>query len=224
MVGGAASLAQFRPRLRRRARGAGLSRHPRRRRPRHRRHADQAQARRRLQRAARPFGEDGTIQGLLEILRIPYTHSGVLASALAVREGPRQDGDEGGGHSGRRTASSSIATKPRARHALEPPYVLKPVNEGSSLGVVIVHAGRSHPPQEVGRDDWPYGDRLLAEKFVAGKELTCAVMGDRVSRHHRNSAGFRSLSTATTRNTRRAAPSTSFRRNLNRIFTMKFKT
>ena len=66
------------------------------------------------------------------------------------------------------------------RHALEPPYVLKPVDEGSSFGVVIVKEDRAHPPQEVGRDDWPYGDRLLAEHFVDGKELTCAVMGDRV--------------------------------------------
>jgi D-alanine-D-alanine ligase len=124
-------------------------------------------------------GEDGTIQGVLEILRIPYTHSGVLASALAaekdlakvvlaaagvpVPEGVTVD---------RREAAR--------RHVLEPPYVLKPVNEGSSLGVVIVKEGRTHPPQEVGRDDWPYGDRILVERFVDGKELTCAVMGDRV--------------------------------------------
>jgi D-alanine-D-alanine ligase len=65
------------------------------------------------------------------------------------------------------------------RHVLEPPYVLKPLNEGSSFGVVIVKKDRAHPPQEVGREDWPYGDRLLAERFVDGKELTCAAMGDR---------------------------------------------
>src|SRR5208282_678878 len=65
------------------------------------------------------------------------------------------------------------------RHALEPPYVLKPISEGSSLGVVIVKEDRAHPPQEVGREDWPYGDLLLAERYIAGKELTCAVMGDR---------------------------------------------
>ena len=65
------------------------------------------------------------------------------------------------------------------RHVLAPPYVLKPVSEGSSFGVVIVKEGRTHPPQEVGRPDWPYGDRLLAEKFVDGLELTCAVMGDK---------------------------------------------
>ncbi len=66
------------------------------------------------------------------------------------------------------------------RHAMAPPYVLKPICEGSSFGVVIVKEDRAHPPQEVGRDDWPYGDALLAEKFVDGKELTCAVMGERV--------------------------------------------
>jgi D-alanine-D-alanine ligase len=65
------------------------------------------------------------------------------------------------------------------RHALPPPYVLKPVAEGSSFGVVIVKDGRSHPPQEVGREDWPYGDELLAERFIEGKELTCAVFGGR---------------------------------------------
>ena len=57
--------------------------------------------------------------------------------------------------------------------------MLKPVSEGSSFGVVIVKEDRAHPPQEVGREDWPYGDRLLAERYVAGKELTCAVIGDR---------------------------------------------
>ena len=60
------------------------------------------------------------------------------------------------------------------------PTVLKPVAEGSSFGVVIVKDGRSHPPQEVGREDWPYSDELICERFIAGKELTCAVMGERV--------------------------------------------
>jgi D-alanine-D-alanine ligase len=124
-------------------------------------------------------GEDGTIQGLLEILRIPYTHSGVLASALAMEKDLAKVVLKAAGIP---VAHSVVVDRRDAAraHALEPPYVLKPVSEGSSFGVVIVHAGRSHPPQEVGRDDWPYGDRLLAEKFVAGKELTCAVMGDRV--------------------------------------------
>jgi D-alanine-D-alanine ligase len=125
------------------------------------------------------FGEDGTIQGLLEILNIPYTHSGVLASALAMKKDlakvvlkaagvPVADGVTIDRHEAAR------------RHAIDPPYVLKPVSEGSSFGVVFVKGDRAHPPQEVGRDDWPYGDELMAERFVDGKELTCAAMGDRV--------------------------------------------
>ncbi|MEA2857225.1 MAG: D-alanine-D-alanine ligase, partial [Methylobacteriaceae bacterium] len=65
------------------------------------------------------------------------------------------------------------------RHVLPPPYVVKPVNEGSSVGVIIVKEDRSHPPQELTREDWPHGHTVLVEKFVAGRELTCAVMGAR---------------------------------------------
>ncbi len=124
-------------------------------------------------------GEDGTIQGVLEILRIPYTHSGVLASALAMQKDLAKTVLAAAGVP---VAHGIVIDRREAarRHALEPPYVLKPVSEGSSFGVVIVKEDRAHPPQEVGRADWPYGDALLAEKFVAGKELTCAVMGDRV--------------------------------------------
>jgi D-alanine-D-alanine ligase len=124
------------------------------------------------------FGEDGAIQGLLELLRIPYTHSGVLASALAMRKDRAKIVLAAAGVP---VAESVTVDRREAarRHVLPPPYVLKPVSEGSSFGVVIVKKGRSHPPQEVGRDDWPYGDELLAERYVAGKELTCAVMGDK---------------------------------------------
>jgi len=123
-------------------------------------------------------GEDGTIQGVLEVLRIPYTHSGVLASALAMEKDLAKIVMQAAGVPVAHGVTIDRHEAAR-RHALEPPYVLKPVNEGSSFGVVIVKQGRTHPPQEVGRPDWPYGDRLLAEKFVAGLELTCAVMGDR---------------------------------------------
>src|SRR6516165_7478225 len=115
------------------------------------------------------IGEDGTIQGVLEILRIPYTHSGVLASALAAQKDLAKIVLQAAGI----PAPYGIVVdrhEAARRHALEPPYVLKPVSEGSSLGVVIVRDGRSHPPQEVGRDDWPYGDKILAERFVDGKE------------------------------------------------------
>ena len=125
-----------------------------------------------------PAGEDGTIQGLLEILKIPYTHSGVLASALAMHKErakvvmraagvPVPEG---------RVVNRHVAAK---SHVLPPPYVLKPVSEGSSMGVIIVRDGRSHPPQILGSEEWVYGDEVLAETYIAGRELTCAVMGDR---------------------------------------------
>ena len=125
-----------------------------------------------------PAGEDGSIQGVLEILRIPYTHSGVLASALAMRKDLAKVALQAAGVP---VAPGLTVDRHEAalRHALEPPYVLKPVSEGSSFGVVIVKQDRAHPPQEVGREDWPYGDQLIAERFVDGHELTCAVMGDR---------------------------------------------
>ena len=125
------------------------------------------------------FGEDGTIQGVLEILGIPYTHSGVLASALAAQKDLAKLVLQAAGVPVPYGVTVDRHEAAR-RHALEPPYVLKPVNEGSSLGVVIVKEGRAHPPQEVGRDDWPYGDLILAEHYVHGKELTCAAAGDRV--------------------------------------------
>jgi D-alanine-D-alanine ligase len=123
-------------------------------------------------------GEDGTIQGILETIGIPYSHSGVLASALAIHKElaktvlaaagiPVPEG---------RVVSRSEAAK---SHVLAPPYVIKPINEGSSVGVFIVTEAHAHPPQELTRDDWAYGEELLVERYIPGKELTCAVMGDR---------------------------------------------
>lgn len=122
-------------------------------------------------------GEDGMMQSVLEILQIPYSHSGVLASALAMDKAqariimaahgvPVADG---------RTVSRFEAAK---EHVLPRPYVLKPVAEGSSVGVFIVREDMDHPPQELTRDDWTHGDLLLAERYIPGLELTCAVMGD----------------------------------------------
>ena len=120
-------------------------------------------------------GEDGTLQGILEILRIPYSHSGVLASALAMQKDKAKLVMAAAGvpvaHG--LTVSRLDAAK---RHILPPPYVVKPVNEGSSVGVIIVRQDRSHPPQELGRKDWPYGDEVLVETFIPGRELTCAVI------------------------------------------------
>ena len=63
-------------------------------------------------------------------------------------------------------------------HAMKPPYVVKPPNEGSSLGVLIVKADAKHPPQELFSDEWPYGDIVMVERYVPGRELTCAVIGE----------------------------------------------
>jgi D-alanine-D-alanine ligase len=122
-------------------------------------------------------GEDGTLQGILEILAIPYSHSGVMASAVAMQkdiakellraaEVPVPEGI---------VASRFDAAK---SHLLPPPYVVKPIAEGSSVGVFIVTEAHPHPPQELYRDDWAFGDRVIVEKYIAGKELTCAVMGE----------------------------------------------
>lgn len=121
------------------------------------------------------YGEDGTIQGVLEILGIPYTHSGVLASSLAIRKDKAKMVVAAAGVPVAKgvTVSRFEAAK---RHALPPPYVIKPIDEGSSVGVVIVKKGREHPPQEIARPDWPCGETMLAETFIAGRELTCAVI------------------------------------------------
>jgi D-alanine-D-alanine ligase len=123
-------------------------------------------------------GEDGTMQGILEILRIPYTHSGVLASALAMDKPVAKQVMAAAGIPIPEGRVISRAEAAKA-HALTRPYVLKPVAEGSSVGVFIVTEEHAHPPQELTRPDWAFGDELLAERFIAGLELTCAVMGER---------------------------------------------
>jgi D-alanine-D-alanine ligase len=122
-------------------------------------------------------GEDGTIQGILEILRIPYTHSGVLASALAMDKPAAKIVMAAAGVPVPEGVVVSRAAAAKA-HVIKPPYVIKPPAEGSSVGVFIVHADHAHPPQELSRPDWPYGEQVLVERYVAGLELTCAVMGE----------------------------------------------
>ncbi len=125
-----------------------------------------------------PYGEDGTIQGILEVLGIPYTHSGVLASAVAMNK-PMAKTVMAAAGVPVPTGTTVTRTEAARAHVMAPPYVLKPVAEGSSYGVFIVGEDQQHPPQELTRPDWAYGETLMAEKFVAGRELTCAVMGDR---------------------------------------------
>jgi D-alanine-D-alanine ligase len=123
-------------------------------------------------------GEDGTLQGLLEILGIAYSHSGVLASALAMQKdyAKAMFRDAGVPVAEDRVVSRFEAAK---SHLMPPPYVIKPVAEGSSVGVFIVTEEHPHPPQELYRDDWAFGEMVMLERYVPGKELTCAVLGDR---------------------------------------------
>jgi D-alanine-D-alanine ligase len=122
-------------------------------------------------------GEDGTLQGMLEILGIPYSHSGVMASAVAMQKDIAKEllrAAEVPVPAGLVASRFEVAKT----HLLPPPYVIKPIAEGSSVGVFIVQEDHAHPPQELTRPDWAYGDRVIVEKFIPGKELTCAVMGD----------------------------------------------
>lgn len=124
-----------------------------------------------------PYGEDGCIQGILEILEIPYTHSGVLASALAMNKPKAKDVMKAAGI----PVSESVLVhrlEAARTHVIAPPYVVKPPNEGSSFGVIIVNADVPHPPQQLYADDWPHGDIVMVERYVAGRELTCGVRGD----------------------------------------------
>jgi D-alanine-D-alanine ligase len=122
-------------------------------------------------------GEDGSIQGVLEILSIPYTHSGILASAAAMQKDVAKVILEAAGVPVPEGTVMSRFEAAKA-HPMPRPYVVKPVAEGSSVGVFIVTEAHEHPPQELYRDDWTFGDRVVVEAFIAGKELTCAVMGD----------------------------------------------
>lgn len=119
------------------------------------------------------WGEDGCVQGLLEWKAIPYTHSGVLASALALDKIRAKDFFAAAGLP---VAASLLETKERIRsgHPVKPPYVVKPYNEGSSVGVYIVNENANGPAQV--SDDMP--DLLMVEEFLPGRELTVAVRGD----------------------------------------------
>jgi D-alanine-D-alanine ligase len=121
------------------------------------------------------YGEDGSIQGLLDIMKLRYTHSGMLASALAM---DKPMAKKIFASVGIPVAEGRIVHKNEvmAGDVLPRPYVLKPLNEGSSVGVHIVQAGDNGVPLA---EDWPYGDLVMAERFIPGRELTVAVMGDK---------------------------------------------
>ena len=119
------------------------------------------------------WGEDGCVQGMLEWLRIPYTHSGVLASALAM---DKQKAKEAYRAAGLPVVESVVVPREavEAGHVLPAPYVVKPVNEGSSVGVYIVHPGSNAP-----RLSAEMPAQVMVETYAPGREMTVSVLGDR---------------------------------------------
>ena len=121
------------------------------------------------------FGEDGSVQGLLNILGVPYTHSGVLASALAMDKPMSKRIFKEGGIT---VADHQILTREQLSQTVfgSKPHVIKPLNEGSSVGVNIIYEGDRYTPTE---KEWPFGKYVMAEQYIPGRELTVAVMGER---------------------------------------------
>ena len=118
-------------------------------------------------------GEDGTIQALLEMLAIPYTHSGVVASAVGMDKVMTKTMAESAGV---RTSSGKVASKKDilAETVMPRPYVVKPINEGSSVGVRIILEGENQQP--IDEASWTFGEQALVEKYVPGREIHVAVL------------------------------------------------
>lgn len=125
------------------------------------------------------YGEDGCIQGVLECLAIPYTHSGVLASSLAMHKERAKDVLRPAGVP---VADAEVVTRKEAleRHVIAPPYVVKPLAEGSSVGVVIVGEGANGPPKLIA-EGGAMEESVMVERYIPGRELTCAVIGEFVT-------------------------------------------
>jgi D-alanine-D-alanine ligase len=123
------------------------------------------------------FGEDGCVQGILEVMSIPYTHSGVLASALAMNKAKAKVVLQAAGllcPQGKVVSRHEVAES----HVMRPPYVVKPVREGSSVGVFII-GEKNSPPASLKSRTWDFGEDVLVEEFIPGRELTCAVLNER---------------------------------------------
>lgn len=124
------------------------------------------------------WGEDGCVQGVLEVMGLPYTHSGVLASALAMDKQRAKAVFEDYGIPS--PQGRIVSREEAAGGAVMPaPYVVKPNAQGSSVGVFIVREGDNRPPAALTSEEWALGDDVLVEQFIPGRELTVAVMGDR---------------------------------------------
>ena len=123
------------------------------------------------------WGEDGCVQGVLETLAIPYTHSGVLASALAMDKDKSKAVLKA---AGLKVPGGGLFDRHEVarRHVIDPPYVVKPNAEGSSVGVHLVREGSNDFATEVGADGWTYGDMVMVEPFIPGKELAVTVLGE----------------------------------------------
>ncbi len=126
------------------------------------------------------FGEDGTIPAVLEMLGIPYTHSGVLASAIGLNKDMTK---KIVGHNGVRIIDGMTAhikdvveAAQKGKDLMPRPYIVKPIQQGSTIGVHLVEKGK-----DVGIDPttWEYGDIVMVEKFIPGIELSTAVIGDK---------------------------------------------
>ncbi len=124
------------------------------------------------------WGEDGCVQGILETLQIPYTHSGVLASAVAMDKDKSKAVLKAAGivvPGGGLFDRHDVAT----RHVIPPPYVIKPNAEGSSVGVYLVREAADRPVAEVGEPGWTYGEQVMVEPFIRGNELAVTVLGEK---------------------------------------------
>ncbi|HWX46705.1 MAG TPA: D-alanine--D-alanine ligase [Roseomonas sp.] len=122
------------------------------------------------------FGEDGCVQGILDWLGIPYTHSGVRASAVAMDKAAAKAVFAAHGLP---LAQHRVVTPEELEQAdpMPRPYVVKPVNEGSSVGVEILREGDNRRAEIARR--WRFGPQIMTEEYIPGRELTVAVMGNR---------------------------------------------
>ena len=124
------------------------------------------------------WGEDGCVQGVLETLAIPYTHSGVLSSALAMDKDKSKAVLKA---AGLKVPGGGLFDRHEVarRHVIDPPYVVKPNAEGSSVGVYLVREGSNDFATDVGEPGWAYGDLVMVEPFIPGKELAVTVLGEK---------------------------------------------